>query len=191
MYVNMQYQLVFWLYPPWWCIIYCIIAVVFMGHLGRLLMHFAKIWRILFMFILIYSNEENKRSRWDYDLDICIVFKKENFCSPCHDLVRLTWTQSCIINFPLAVCKYVLDTQVCIITENTHTFEEFDLIQGSLSVVRGALHHFQGAEPGWPEVETIQTSHFTFQMFFFFFLNTKGIKSEIFWTREHWQMIQV
>ena len=27
------------------------IAVVFMGHLGRLLMHFAKIWRILFMFI--------------------------------------------------------------------------------------------------------------------------------------------
>ena len=46
-------------------------------------------------------------------------------------------------------------------SENTHTFEEFDLIQGSLSVVRGALHHFQGTEASGPKVETIPKSHFT------------------------------
>ena len=34
---------------------------------------------------------------------------------------------------------------------NTHTFEKFDFIQGSFSVMGCALHHFQGTEAAQSE----------------------------------------
>ena len=41
-------------------LLYCIIAVVFMGHLGALLMHFAKIWRILFMEMIMRKIKKSR-----------------------------------------------------------------------------------------------------------------------------------
>ena len=137
-----------------------------MGHLGRLLMHFAKISRIPFVCKCKYIVYWCLGVLYLVFCTQCPVFSVCIQCSLLYVLYSVFYTYQPVLNdlqsefctqsSVLSVLQSVFCSQCSVLSVLysvfcTYTFEQFDLVQRSLSVVGGTLDHLQSTELPLPE----------------------------------------